>query len=60
MFLMPRIVRPDSSRIRVTKTANTFRFARQEIPDGFECRRKRERTCQPIAPQWTVNAKRDG
>ena len=35
-------------------------FARQEIPDGFECRRKRERTCQSIAPQWRVNAKRDG
>ena len=35
-------------------------FARQEIPDGFERRRKRERTCQPIAPQWRVNAKRDG
>jgi hypothetical protein len=35
-------------------------FARQEIPDGFECRRKRERTCQSIARQWRVNAKRDG
>ncbi|HXN08048.1 MAG TPA: hypothetical protein VN860_00160, partial [Candidatus Acidoferrales bacterium] len=35
-------------------------FARQEIRDGFECRRKRERTCQPFARQWRVNAKRDG